>query len=90
MLELNNTNLTNLIKTDAKIYRSAFIPRYKEGSRKIKDLDFRYKKRISQETIDKIFNGLVELGIIELEEKEIVDSCFLNDNFDILLPKDLL
>jgi hypothetical protein len=90
MLELNNTNLTNLINTDAKIYRSFFIPRYKGGSKRIKDLDFDYSKKISSESIEKIFYGLVELGIVELTDKEMVDGCFKNNNFDALLPKDLL
>ena len=90
MLELNDTNLTNLIKTDAKVYRSYFIPRYKDGSKKIKDLDFTYKKRINEKTIKKIFYGLVELKIVEDTDMALVMSCFRNDNFDILLPKDLL
>jgi hypothetical protein len=90
MLELNDTNLTNLIKTDSNVYRSYFIPRYKMGSKRIKDLDYSYKKKISEKAIAKIFFGLVELGVVELTDKEMVDSCFRNDNFDALLPKDLL
>jgi succinate dehydrogenase flavin-adding protein (antitoxin of CptAB toxin-antitoxin module) len=90
MLELNDTNLTNLIKTEAQVYRSFFIPRYKEGSKRIKDLDFTYTKKISSDSVEKIFYGLVELGIVNLDDKELVDLCFKNDNFDALLPKDLL
>ena len=90
MLELNNTNLTNLIKTNAKIYRSFFIPRYKEGSKKIKDLDFDYKKRIDDRAITKIFNGLVEIKIVSEDDYDKVHACFEYDDFDMLLPKDLL
>ena len=90
MLELNNTNLTNLIKTNAKIYRSFFIPRYKEGSKKIKDLDFEYQKRINERAIEKIFKGLVEMNIVSDEDYEKVHACFEYDDFDMLLPSDLL
>lgn len=90
MLELNGTNLTNLVLTKHKIYRSHFIPRYKEGTKKIKELGIDYKKRINDSTIDKLFLGLVELGIVKEDQKDLVYNCFLNDNYDALLPKDLL
>jgi hypothetical protein len=90
MLELNNTNLTNLINTDAKVYRSFFIPRYKEGSRRLKDLSFDYTKRIDDRAIKKIFKGLVELKIVTENDYEKVHACFEYDNFDMLLPSDLL
>jgi len=90
MLELNDTKLTSLIKTEAKVYRSFFIPRYKEGSKRIKDLTYDYKKRIDKRAIDKIFLGLVELGIVTGKDKVKVEECFEFDNFDALLPEDLL
>ena len=90
MLELNDTNLTNLIKTKAKVYRSHFIPRYKEGSKRIKDLSINYQKRINEKTIKKIHEGLVELGIVKADQFDLVHRCFLNDNFDPLLPDDFL
>jgi hypothetical protein len=90
MLELNDTNLTNLVNTKAKVYRSHFIPRYKEGTRRIKEISINYQKRINDATIEKIFNGLVELGIVKESDKEVVYSCFLNDNYDPLLPQDFL
>ena len=90
MLELNDTNLTTLINTNAKIYRTHFIPRYKDGSRRIKELSITYKKRINDATIEKIFNGLVELGIAKKDDYKKVYNCFLVDNFDALLPEDFL
>jgi hypothetical protein len=90
MLELNNTNLTNLINTDAKVYRSYFIPRYKKGSRRLKDLGFDYSKRIDDRAIEKIFKGMVELNIVKANEYDKVHACFEYDDFDMLLPEDLL
>lgn len=90
MLELNDANLTNLVTTNAKVYRSYFIPRYKEGSKRIKELSISYTKRINDATIEKIFNGLVELGIVSKDEKDKVYHCFVNDNYDPLLPEDFL
>lgn len=90
MLELNDSNLTQLIKTKAKVYRSFFIPRYKEGTKSVKKLDFNYTKRISDKSIQKIFNGLVELGIAKKDQLELVKACFREDNYDALLPEELL
>jgi hypothetical protein len=90
MLELNDTNLTNLVNTKSKVYRSHFIPRYKEGTKRIKELSIKYRKRINDATIEKIFNGLVELGIVNERDKEVVYNCFLTDNYDPLLPQDFL
>jgi hypothetical protein len=90
MLELNDTNLTNLVNTKAKVYRSHFIPRYKDGTKKIKELSIAYKKRVNDATIEKIFHGLVELGIAKENDKDVVYNCFLTDNYDPLLPQEFL
>lgn len=87
-LELRGVKFTDFI--DGKVKRSYFIPRYKQGTHKKSELGFDYKKGINQKSIENIKTRLLEMGIIEESEAPKVNSCFLNDNFDMLLPKDLL
>jgi hypothetical protein len=84
-LELNGIKFTHL--THIGIDRSYFIPRYKKGSHKIKNLGS-YKKRIREETVEKIAKLMVDFGFFD-DEKKII-SCFKNDDFERLLPEDIL
>lgn len=83
-IELNEKNLTFLVKNG--IDRSYFIPRYKEGSHKIKDLNYKYRKGISLTAVDKIATVLIKVKLFEEEDREMIIDCFFNDNFDNLLP----
>ncbi len=85
-LDLNGIKLKNL--TDKKIDRSYFIPRYKDGTHKVKEIDYNYRKRIERKTIEKIAKVLVEMGLAQNEETII--RCFVADNYDNLIPEDLL
>jgi len=85
-LDLNEIKLTHLVQDG--IDRSYFIPRYKRGSKKIKSLTYQYKKSIERKTIAKIAVVLIKRGLAQNEEEVL--WCFVNDNYDILLPKDLL
>ena len=87
-LELNGYKLTNLV--NAGIDRGRFVPRYKEGTKKIKELSYDYKKRIHLKTIEKIAHTLVEFGFFQENDFNQIVICFQNDNFDALIPKDLL
>jgi hypothetical protein len=86
VLELNGIKFTHLVQCG--IDRNYFIPRYKDGSRKIKELDFSYKKNLRIETIQKIATTLVESGFFK--DKAVIVYCFQYDNFEALLPSDLL
>jgi len=86
MLELNNIKLTHLVKCG--IDRNYFIPRYKEYTRKIKELSLDYKKKLRQSSIDNIARILVESGFFK--DRDLIIRCFENDNFEPLLPGDLL
>lgn len=85
-LELNNIKLTHLVKCG--IDRNYFIPRYKVDSRKIKDLTLDYKKELRASSVEKIARILVESGFFK--DKELIIKCFENDNFETLVPSDLL
>ncbi len=87
-VELNDIKFTHLVAKGMD--RSYIIPRYKKGSHKIKDLTLSYRKGISEQAIERIFNVLVEVGILKENEIEKLKGCFWNDNFDALLPEDLL
>lgn len=84
-MELNNIQLTELVKLG--LYRSYFIPRYKSGSKKKDELGD-YRKGLRLSTIEKIAVTLVEFGYFD--DKELIIECFRNDNFEPLLPNDLL
>jgi len=85
-MELNGIKLAHLIEWGVE--RSYFIPRYKTGSHRIKDLDYSYRKGIEMRTIEKIATVLLEMGIVA--DENTVKQCFLADNYDILLPEGLL
>lgn len=84
-MELNDVTITNLVNIG--LYRSYFVPRYKKGSRKAKDLGD-YRKGLQMKTIEKIADVLVDLGYFE--DRELIIDCFRQDNFERLLPQDLL
>ncbi len=84
-MELNGIKLTHLVKLG--IDRSYFIPRYKKGSRRKNELD-NYRKRLHMSSIQKIADILVDYGYFE--DKAQIIYCFKSDDFDVLLPKDLL
>ena len=86
MLSLNERKLSEVIKYGAD--RSYFIPRYKRGPHKSKELEYSYRKRIENKALDKVAEALVKMGLSQ--DKESVIRCFANDNYDALLPKDLL
>jgi hypothetical protein len=85
-LTLNDILFTHVVKCG--LDRNYFIPRYKEGSKKIKDLTLDYKKELRFSTVLKIASTLVESGFFK--DKDLILSCFEEDNFDRLLPGDLL
>ena len=87
-IELNGVNFTTLVKSGMD--RSYFIPRYKKGSHKKRDLTYDYKKGISRQSIDNIAQALVNVGLFKEEDKPMIVSCFFNNDFERLLPKDLL
>lgn len=84
-MELNDIRITELVQMG--LYRSYFVPRYKKGSKKKDELGD-YRKGLRKSTIEKIAKTLVEFGYFD-DEQEII-NCFRNDNFDALLPKELL
>lgn len=84
-IELNGYKITNLVKVG--VDRSYFVPRYKKGSRKIKDLGD-YKKKLNLTTIQKIADILVEYGYFD--DKTQIIYCFRTDDFEALIPKELL
>lgn len=86
VLYLRGIKLTHLVSHGVE--RSYFIPRYKEGSRKLVKIDYGYRKNIRFSSIEKISALLVQWGIAR--SKEQVVECFKNDDFDTLLPEDLL
>ena len=86
VLTLNDILLTHVVKCG--LDRNYFIPRYKEGSKKIKDLTLDYKKELRLSTILKIATTLVESGFFK--DKDLIVACFEEDNFDKLLPEGLL
>jgi hypothetical protein len=85
-LELNDILFTHIVKCG--IDRSYFIPRYKEGSKKAKDLSLDYKKELRLSSVQKIATKLVESGFFK--DKDLLIWCFQNDDFDKLIPEDLL
>jgi hypothetical protein len=85
MLELNGIRLTHIVKVG--IDRNYFIPRYKE-SRKVKDLSIDYKKSLRLSSIENIAKNLVESGFFK--DRDLIIKCFEQDNFESLLPGDLL
>lgn len=86
MVELNGYTMYNIIKGGAD--RSYFLPRYKDGNKTYETLEYSYKKGITEKAIEKIALVLIELKIAKNEEK--VKYCFIYDNFETLLPEDLL
>lgn len=88
VIELNDIKFTTLIKNGMD--RSYFIPRYKKGTHKKEDILYSYKKKISKNSIEKVAKTLVKVGLFTEEDIPMIVSCFYNDNFDKLLPKDLL
>lgn len=85
VLTLNNVKLTHIVKCG--IDRNYFIPRYKED-RKVKDLSIDYKKTLRESSVQQIAQVLVESGFFK--DKHLIIHCFNTDNFDALLPEDLL
>lgn len=85
VLDLNNIKITHLVKLG--IPRSYFIPRYKEGSKRKNELG-NYQKKLQIASIKKLAKTLVDFGYFE-NEKTII-NCFKNDNFEPLIPKELL
>lgn len=86
MLTLNEIKLTHIVKCG--VDRNYFIPRYKKDTRRIKEITIEYKKSLRESTIHKIATTLVESGFFS--DKELIIHCFENDNFEPLLPSDLL
>jgi hypothetical protein len=86
VLFLNDILLTHIVKSG--IDRNYFIPRYKEGSRKIKELTLDYKKSLRFGTVIKIATTLVEAGFFK--DKDLILACFEIDDFSKLIPEDLL
>jgi hypothetical protein len=86
MLTLNDIKLTHIVKRG--VDRNYFIPRYKEGTKKLKELPFDYKKSLRENTIRKIAKILVEHGFFT--DEELIFTCFESNNFEPLLPSDLL
>jgi len=85
-LILNDVLLTHIVK--AGIDRNYFIPRYKQDTRKIKELTFDYKKSLRFSSVQKIATLLVESGFFK--DKDLIISCFEIDDFTNLIPRDLL
>ncbi len=85
-LTLNGIKFTNVLKLG--LDRSFFVPRYKQGSHHIKELDYNYKKKLRTTTIQRIADVLVDNGLFK--DKTVIVTCFNNDNFDPMLPEDLL
>ena len=85
-LYLRGIKLTNLVSHG--IDRSYFIPRYKSGSKKLTEIDYSYRKVLRLSSIEKIASVLTQWGIASSEEQVI--GCFKIDDFDPLLPDDLL
>lgn len=83
---LHNITITDLKKMG--IDRSYFLPRYKKGSHKIKDLTNDYTKGLNTSTISKIAEILFLNHLAPT--KEIAVGCFINDFFEPLVPEDLL
>jgi hypothetical protein len=86
ILSLNSLKLVDMTKRG--VDRSVFIPRYKKGTKRMSEIDYDYKKRITKKSIKKITNALKDAGVLT-DENEVF-SCFLSDNFDILIPRYLL
>lgn len=84
-MEVNGIKLTELVEMG--LYRSYFIPRYKPGSKRKEELGD-YKKGLRLTTIKKIAATLVEFGYFD--DKDAIVKCFLNDDFERLVPEDLL
>ena len=82
---LNNIKLTHIVKCG--IDRNYFIPRYKED-RKVKELSLDYKKTLRESSVQQIAQVLVESGFFK--DKHLIINCFKTDNFDALLPEELL
>ncbi len=85
-LLLNDILITHIVK--AGVDRNYFIPRYKEGSKKIKELTLDYKKELRFNSVQKIATTLVESGFFK--DKNLIISCFEMDDFNKLIPEDLL
>lgn len=87
-LELKGIVFNDLIKKG--ISRRYFISRNKEGTKRLKFLSYDYKKRIHEKNIEKIATTLIYLGYYDKEEEKMIKQCFYNDDFNGLLPRDLL
>lgn len=86
-LELRGFKITQLVQRG--VQRSVFIPRYEPFHSK-DDLTIWYQKGIKTQSIDKIATALIDLGVIEEDERDQLYHCFKIDNYDFLLPEDLL
>lgn len=87
-IELSGLKLSMLI--NAGLDRSYFIPRYKQGAKRKKELEYSYRKGLRFSTIQKIAKVLVKKGYSkELTEEQVI-MCFINDNFEDMLPAELL
>jgi len=84
-LTLNGIRLTHIVKVG--IDRNYFIPRYVEN-RKSKELTLEYKKSLRHSSVVKIATTLVESGFFK--DKDLIIKCFEQDEFEPLLPGDLL
>jgi len=84
-LTLNGIRLTHIVKLG--VDRNYFIPRYHEN-RKIQELSIEYKKGLRHSSVVKVATLLVETGFFK--DKDLIINCFEQDNFEPLLPGDLL
>lgn len=65
------------------VSREVIVPRQ---FRRKSQLSYTYRKRIKNETIEKIAKALVESGIVKT--RETVIACFLNDTYSALLGEE--
>ena len=88
-LSLNGVKLSWLVKKHG-LSREYFIPRYNEKIlRGVKSLPYNYQKRLNDKTIEKIADILDKSKFFTTKKEDII-LCFKNNNFDALLPEDLL
>ena len=85
-LMLNDILITHIVKSG--VDRNYFIPRYKQGSKKIKELTLDYKKSLRFSSVTNIATTLVEAGFFK--DKDLILACFEIDDFTKLIPEDLL
>lgn len=80
VFDFHNIKFTHLVKKG--LDRSYFIPRYKKGSHKLKDLDYSYTKTIRDVSIERIANVLIEEDLFEESDRGMIVRCFYNDDYE--------